>query len=130
MMSRVTYHDRPDHILKIETISPTQRIKTILPKTNESGRKLAESFAPPRRIETKRTGASAARPNRTDCANLVGYTGDSVGHACGGCSGGQFTSVWECRLFGDCAPLAWAPLKPDGAHVRRCCDCGAYAPPT
>lgn len=124
MLPTTTYHDRGDRILKIETISATERVKTWLPK----GGATTAPPKPARRIETKQTGASATRPNRTDCANLVGYTGDSVGHACGGCSGGQFTSVWECRLFGDCAPLAWAPLKPDGAGVRRCVDCGAYAP--
>ncbi len=138
MIPRTTYHDRGDRILKIETRSPHERVKAWLPKPHTLGE--GATINPPerggnepRRIETKRRGdathqAGAAHPNRTDCVHSLGSTGERVGHDCGGCAGGQFTTVFDCELYGRVAPLAWAPLKADVAGVRRCIDCGAYRP--
>jgi hypothetical protein len=138
MIPTITYHDRGDRILMVDTRSATERYTAWLPKPHTLGEPAGKpilikppTVKEPRRIESKRRAATQAsdrtpRPDRTDCQNIAGYTGEHVGHACGGCPGAQVTSVWECSKFGDCAPLAWAPLKADGAGVRRCIDCGAY----
>ena len=95
------------------------------------GQELAPPKKEPRRIESKRNAAKTSkpakqsRPNFLDCIHQLGAIGETTEHKCGGCPGGQFTTVCECELFGKCAPMAWAPT-PDPS-VRRCVDCPKYA---
>lgn len=84
----------------------------------------------PRRIEPKRTNqpkreqATPQRVNRRDCVHLDGSAGETTKHLCGGCPGGQVATIFQCELFGECLPAAWAPT-PDST-ARRCVDCGKY----
>lgn len=66
----------------------------------------------------------AARPMFLDCAYQLGAIGETTEHRCGGCPGGQLTTVCGCELFGKCAPMAWAPT-PDKS-IRRCVGCEKY----
>jgi hypothetical protein len=101
--------------------------------TPDEATKRRAAWKPPRRIESRRNPKppSANRPTKPshptflDCIHQFGAIGETTEHKCGGCPGGQFTTVCECELFGKCAPMAWAPV-PDKT-VRRCVDCGSYS---
>jgi hypothetical protein len=100
--------------------------------TPDEATKRRAAWKPPRRIESRRNPKPArasqppkpTHPTFLDCIHQLGAIGETTEHRCGGCPGGQFTTVCDCELFGKCAPMAWA-ATPDQS-VRRCVDCGKY----
>lgn len=91
----------------------------------------------PRRIEAKRKGAvvptTQARAyippvNRSDCDHCLDRTDRTAAQTNCSC-GEKIVTVYECELFGDCAPTARGTITTPG--VRKCADCPKYsiAPP-
>ncbi len=87
-----------------------------------------KSPAPPKKsTKEKRERATIERPEpRWDCIHCEGSTGETTKHLCGGCPGGQVTTIFNCGKFDLCLPNAWAPT-PD-SNVRNCQQCSFYVP--
>ena len=86
----------------------------------------------PRRIEAKRKGATATgqkslyippvdRSNCDHCPDRTDRTASQTNCSCGE----KTVTVYECELFGDCAPMARGKLTTPG--VRKCADCSQYS---
>ena len=67
--------------------------------------------------------------NYTTCQHLVGATDESTlilkPKGCGGCSQKE-TTIWECSLHGDCAPLAIGIVADE--TVLDCRKCADFSP--
>ena len=108
--NRIVRKEFPDGSVKILSNTPLA----------QSSRKRNEAGEP----KPLRTGC---HPNFLDCSRLVEDSyGRATPHACGGCQGGQFTTVFQCSLYGDCAPMAWAELA--DKTVTPCNACKSYSP--
>lgn len=117
----------------IEYTPPPKPPRRVSP--NRSNRKPKEK-KPPRMVETNRanhiqrqpTASKPKRETRYDCIYLDPSTGDkTTKHLCGGCPGGQIATIFQCDLYGECLPAAWAPTPE--TEARRCLECHSYSRP-
>lgn len=65
------------------------------------------------------------RRDHLKCVHIVGNTGETVEQLKCGCPGAKLTAIWECKLHGDCAPLARVKTLADSS-VRPCLGCDDF----
>ena len=98
-MSEIGLSTQDRHATKRVSVTCGQVVITLLPST-----------------------AKPSQPRRLLCEYLDGNTGDSVKLSSCGC-GTQLASVWDCAIYGRCAPLARGKAL---TEVRDCRTCASY----
>lgn len=122
--------DKGAYVLVIDT--QTRPGERIVRREYKNGQVQQAQVKQPRQIPPRYKGQtkSSAKPiaSRIDCVNLLEATDRSIALAnCGTC-GMKEVTVWECQLFGACAPVARGTLVQVAEHVnvRDCRKCAEY----